>query len=110
MRRRAGVAALVAFPMMVMLLAAAYGRPELEEVQPERPDYAPNRYFIVFQGGVAPTDLTDLTALGITTRYLFPDLGAAAVEVDTEEQLLPLLASPRVAGIEQEPMRYAADL
>jgi len=76
----------------------------------QRPDSAPDTYFVSFREPVTDADLTFLTSQGIELGNRFPEVRAVEVVIRNPLVLAVLQRSSRVEFVEQVPMRYASDL
>ncbi len=75
-----------------------------------RPDAAPDEYFVAFRDSLTENDKASVRAAGASINGEFPEVRAVAIKVRNEQQLQGLLRNPRVEYIEAVPMRYKTSL
>lgn len=75
-----------------------------------RPDAAPDEYFVAFKDSLTENDKANVRAVGAGIRGEFPEVRAVAVKVRNEQQLNALQRNPRVEYVEAVPMRYKMSL
>ena len=81
-----------------------------EQTAAQRPDFAPDQYFIAFRGELAANDVAAVRAHGASIQASFPEVRALAIEIRNSRQLAALERHPRVEYVEPVPMRYAMGL
>lgn len=75
-----------------------------------RPDVAPDEYFVAFKDSLKEKDKANVRATGASVNGEFPEVRAVAVKVKNEQQLAALQRNPRVEYVEAVPMRYKMGL
>jgi subtilisin family serine protease len=100
MTARRGLAVLVG---IAMLLAGG-------NLFAQGPDFAPDRYFVGFNGPISAGDRALLERLGAVMGKAFPEVNAQEVVVRNPAVLSLIERLPRVAYVEQVPMRYKLGL
>jgi subtilisin family serine protease len=83
----------------------------VSDAQPQnRPDAAPDEYFVAFRDALTENDKANVRATGARVNGEFPEVRAVAVKVRNEQQLAALQRNPRVEYVEAVPMRYKMGL
>jgi hypothetical protein len=75
-----------------------------------RPDAAPDEYFVAFRDSLTENDKANVRATGARINGEFPEVRAVAVKVRNEQQRAALQRNPRVEYVEAVPMRYKMGL
>jgi hypothetical protein len=71
----------------------------VSDAQPQnRPDAAPDEYFVAFRDALTENDKANVRATGARVNGKFPEVRAVAVKVRNEQQLAALQRNPRVDG------------
>lgn len=89
-----------------MFVLAAMARPAAAQ----RSEWSPNEFFVAFHAGVTRDNVAAVRSLGANVHKQFPEVAAIAVNTDNARVIEALQHNPRVAYVEQVPMRYKLDL
>jgi len=111
MKRLFILLAVIALLGAMTLPSYVHADKRISDAQPQnRPDAAPDEYFVVFKDSLTENDKANVRAAGASIHAEFPEVRALAVKIRNEQQLNALQRNPRVEYVEAVPMRYKMGL
>ncbi len=102
--------AIALFGAMTLPSYVSADKPASDAQAQNRPDVAPDEYFVAFRDSLTENDKASVRATGAGINGEFPEVRAVAIKVRNEQQLNALQRNPRVEYVEPVPMRYKMSL